>query len=90
MTNHYFCAHCSPTVINGVLSCPVDGKNANWHADANYCPKDPPLFGLGIKPPLWDERETPPMPIVELTDEQVEQERQRVAAGGCCGSPAGE
>lgn len=30
----------------------------------------------------------PPLPIVELTDEEVEEERRRLAAGGCCGEPA--
>jgi hypothetical protein len=30
----------------------------------------------------------PLLPVVELTDEQIEEERLRLAAGGCCGEPS--
>jgi hypothetical protein len=32
----------------------------------------------------------PPLPVIELTDEEVEEERRRLKAGGCCGSPSKE
>lgn len=38
-----------------------------------------------IAPPL---PERPALPVAEFTDEEIEEERRRLAAGGCCGEPS--
>jgi len=91
MSAHKYCHQCAGNPINGILICPADGKNASRHAAAMYCPKDPPLFGDGIEPLGWDELQSvprTPLPVVELTDQEVEEEQRRLKAGGCCGSPS--
>jgi hypothetical protein len=67
----------------GPCACLIDGKDISVHKAVGYCPDG--RFGTAEKPAGWDEMPVrPPLPVVPLTDEQIEEERRRLAAGGCC------
>lgn len=89
MLNLKFCHPCGyrQRPCHGACACSIDGLDIIQHAKANYCPHPKGAkFGAGEKPTGWTTRSS--LPVVELTDEEVEEERRRLKAGGCCGTPS--
>lgn len=69
--------------FTGKVACRADDIDIMQHAELAYCPA-----GQFEKPEGWNATSLrPPLPVVELSDEQIEEERRRLAAGGCCGEP---
>lgn len=60
-----------------IVVCPVDAQPITGHAQTGECAKG-----------LLRRSTVPPLPVQHIPDDfDVEQERRRMAQGGCCGKP---